>query len=42
VHDLLVVEDKASLRAMLCKTLVGAGYRVDEAATGSEATARLA
>jgi DNA-binding NtrC family response regulator len=42
VHDLLVVEDKASLRAMLRKTLVGAGYRVDEAATGSDAVARLA
>jgi DNA-binding NtrC family response regulator len=42
VHDLLVVEDKASLRVMLCKTLVGAGYHVDEAATGSDAVARLA
>lgn len=42
MHDLLVVEDKASLRAMLCKTLVGAGYRVDESATGTEAVARLA
>ena len=42
MQDLLVVEDKASLRAMLRKTLVAAGYPVDEAGSGPEAISRLA
>jgi DNA-binding NtrC family response regulator len=37
VRDLLVVEDKASLRTMLRVTLERAGYAVDEAADGAEA-----
>jgi DNA-binding NtrC family response regulator len=39
--DILVVEDKDSLRAMLRKTLEGRGYAVDEASDAYEARRRL-
>jgi DNA-binding NtrC family response regulator len=40
--DILIVEDKESLRAMLRKTLDSRGYAVDEAADAYEARRRLA
>jgi DNA-binding NtrC family response regulator len=40
--DILIVEDKESLRAMLRKTLESRGYAVDEAADAYEARRRLA
>jgi DNA-binding NtrC family response regulator len=40
--DILIVEDKESLRAMLRKTLDARGYAVDEAADAYEARRRLA
>ena len=40
--DILIVEDKESLRAMLRKTLDARGYSVDEAADAYEARRRLA
>jgi DNA-binding NtrC family response regulator len=39
--DILVVEDKDSLRAMLRKTLEGRGYAVDEASDAYEARRRI-
>jgi len=39
--DVLLVEDKASLRAMLRRTLEGKGFRVEEAADALEAKALL-
>jgi DNA-binding NtrC family response regulator len=42
MSDILVVEDKDSLRAMLRKTLEGRGYAVDEAADAYEAKRRIA
>ena len=39
--DILVVEDKESLRAMLRKTLEGRGYAVDEASDAYEARRRI-
>ena len=39
--DILVVEDKESLRAMLRKTLEGRGYSVEEAADAYEARRKL-
>jgi DNA-binding NtrC family response regulator len=41
VTDILVVEDKESLRTMLRKTLVSHGFTVDEAADAYEARRRL-
>jgi DNA-binding NtrC family response regulator len=41
VADILIVEDKESLRTMLRKTLVSRGYAVDEAADAYEARRRL-
>jgi len=41
VADILVVEDKESLRTMLRKTLEGRGYSVDEAADAYEARRRI-
>ena len=41
MKDVLVVEDKDSLRTMLRKTLEGRGYTVDEAADAYEARKRL-
>jgi DNA-binding NtrC family response regulator len=41
VADILVVEDKESLRAMLRKTLEGRGYSVEEAADAYEARRKL-
>ena len=41
MQDLLVVEDKESLRTMLRKTLCGAGYSVAEAADGTQAQSLL-
>ena len=40
--DILIVEDKESLRTMLRKTLESRGYAVDEAADAYEARRRLA
>jgi len=42
VADILIVEDKESLRTMLRKTLESRGYAVDEAADAYEARRRLA
>src|SRR5262245_38465653 len=39
--DILVVEDKESLRTMLRKTLEGRGYSVEEAGDAYEARRRL-
>ena len=39
--DILIVEDKESLRTMLRKTLESRGYAVDEAADAYEARRRL-
>ena len=41
VEPLLLVEDKPELRAMLHKALERAGYRVEEAADGSSAVAKV-
>ena len=41
MEPLLLVEDKAELRAMLRKALERAGYAVDEAADGSTAVAKV-
>jgi DNA-binding NtrC family response regulator len=41
MEPLLLVEDKAELRAMLRKALERSGYAVDEAADGSAAVAKL-
>ncbi len=41
MEPLLLVEDKAELRAMLRKALERSGYTVDEAADGSTAVAKL-
>jgi CheY-like chemotaxis protein len=46
VHELerrrlLVIDDDATLRAVVAETLRGDGYRVDEAANGAEALDRL-
>jgi len=41
VADILIVEDKESLRTMLRKTLVSRGYAVEEAADAYEARRRL-
>jgi len=41
MEPLLLVEDKAELRAMLRKALERAGYQVDEAPDGSSAVAKL-
>jgi DNA-binding NtrC family response regulator len=40
--DLLIVEDKASLRVVLRKTLEGSGYTVEEAPDGEQALSLLA
>jgi DNA-binding response OmpR family regulator len=41
MSDILLVEDKESLRQMLRMTLENAGYSVDEARDGAEARRRL-
>ena len=41
VEPLLLVEDKAELRAMLRKALERAGYAVDEAADGPAAVGKI-
>ena len=41
MEPLLLVEDKAELRAMLRKALERSGYAVEEAADGSTAVAKL-
>ena len=40
--EILLVEDRESLRSMLAETLGGEGYRVEAVATGDEAVRRLA
>ena len=40
--DLLIVEDKSSLRTVLRKTLEAADYTVEEAADGEQALSLLA
>ncbi len=39
--EILLVEDRESLRSMLAETLCGEGYRVEAVATGDEAVRRL-
>ncbi|HEX7580451.1 MAG TPA: response regulator, partial [Thermoanaerobaculia bacterium] len=41
MSEILLVEDRESLRAMLSETLEREGYRVESVATGDEAVRRL-
>ncbi|WP_347489401.1 response regulator [Desulfoscipio sp. XC116] len=40
-YDILVVDDQAGLRRLICETLFGEGYMIDQAAGGLEAVEKL-
>ncbi len=40
-YDLLVVDDQAGLRKLICEALIDEGYLIDQAASGLEALDRM-
>lgn len=40
-YDILVIDDQAGVRWLICEALIDEGYSIDQAASGSEALARL-